>query len=171
MQLPRPVTNPARSRLVPAWPIPRGGRQSQVKCDREFKPDLATTSDFEGASNSLSMRYNFFISNHATFYPFSAVKPEVGIFRVWFLIFSSESRPLRVETGVFRLFLNNFQFYRLLTVSIECWSLGATKTFALWPSHCGSIEGSSIMVRLLPVLPEMTHIIGNSSNSQWLFLS
>ena len=36
---------------------------------------------------------------------FSTIKPEVDIFRPCFLILSLESRPFRVERGVYRLFL------------------------------------------------------------------
>ena len=43
---------------------------------------------------------------------FSTIKPEVDIFRPCFLMLSLESRPFRVERGVYRLFLDNFRFYR-----------------------------------------------------------
>ena len=43
---------------------------------------------------------------------FLAIKPEVEIFGVWFLIFWSESRWFRVEWGVWRLYMTKFQFYR-----------------------------------------------------------
>ena len=44
------------------------------------------------------------------FIGFSVIKPEEGIFRVHFQIFSSQGRPFRVKWRVFRLFFGNFRF-------------------------------------------------------------
>ena len=72
---------------------------------RFFSNDNYTSSD-------ASIQHCGILFRNFRFYRFSTIEPEVDIFRSCFLILSLESRPFRVEREVYRLFLNNFRFYR-----------------------------------------------------------
>ena len=69
----------------------------QTIITRRVTPQSNIVEHFFGTSDSIG---------------FSMIEPEVDIFWLCFVILSLESRPFRVEREVYRLFLNNFRFYR-----------------------------------------------------------